>query len=486
MKKLCAIIVMASFAVAALFLGATFWFGMETERVYGEMLKDVSRAGSLGFNDQGYNRGFFSSTARTLLTVNTPAMGPGEKEEATELTLVHEIRHGPWPPSLLVEGERQLKPVYAFVETKIERPLETKDKAEEILDEFPELIASRSYTTLYLGGRGEMQIVIPPLRRTTVGGEPATVDWSGLNGQMWFTADLKEFKGSFSAPGLTAVKENGRVEINGVTSAFDLRASVDGPFLGEASFDLGHLESVETQDGKRRFFSAKGMRAKGSSWASGEMINSEVVMTIEQVLTDDRTYGPGDLTLELRKLDAPSLGKLGRSVRELQAQSPQVSPDEVRKMILAKFGQIMPGLMKHSPEFEISLLALNTSDGELQGKAKIIFHGDNALALSNPLFLLSAVTAHVEFAIADRLLEEIVESANREMIKGEKNEDRRRLSDEEIEALASAGRRERLEALVENNVLIHDDGDYRAMADFENGQLTLNGRPLMFQDLVQR
>ena len=156
-------------------------------------------------------------------------------------------------------------------------------------------------------------------------------------------------------------------------------------------------------------------------------------------------------------------------------------------MILAKYGEIMPGLMKHSPEFEISRLDLNTSDGEFRGKAKIVFHGENALALSNPLLLLSAVTAHAEFAIADRLLEEIVEwTSRKEMMEAGKSEEGKRLSEEEIEVLAVTKRQERLETLVANNILIREDGDYRAWADYETGRLTLNGRPLILQDLLQR
>ena len=209
-------------------------------------------------------------------------------------------------------------------------------------------------------------------------------------------------------------------------------------------------------------------------------------MTVEEVLTDGRTYGPGGLTLELRKLDAPSLRKLQKAIRDVQARSPQVSPEEVNRMVLAEFGQILPELVKHSPEFEITRLDLKTGDGDVQGRAKIVFQGDNPLALSNPLLFLSAVTAHAEFSVAGPLLERVLESIDRkELTELGKDENGRRMSDEELEVLAVTKRQERLDGLVTNHILIREDGDYKARADFERGRLTLNGRPLVFQDLIK-
>jgi uncharacterized protein YdgA (DUF945 family) len=406
--------------------------------------------------------------------------------EPAELTLVHDIRHGPWPLSRSVPGARPWKPAWAFIDTTIERPVEGSDKLKDVFDDFPELLASRSFITLHLGGQGEMALVIPPVRGTTVGDNPVTVDWGGLNGQMRFTADLKGFKGALNAPGLMAAKEVGRAEIKGVTSAFDMHASGDGPLLGEASLDIAHVESAETQGEERRVIAVKGLKATVSSRASGDTINGVTAMTVEEVLTDGRTYGPGGLTLELRKLDAHSLRQLQKALRDVQAGSPQASPEEVNKMVLAEFGQILPELVKHSPEFEISRLDLKTSDGDVQGRAKIVFRGDNPLALSNPLFFLSAVTAHAEFSVAGPLLERVLESMDRkELAELGKDENGRHLSDEEIDVLAVTKRQERLEGLVANHILICEDGDYKARANFERGRLTLNGRPLVLQDLLK-
>ncbi|UCD88404.1 MAG: DUF945 family protein [Desulfobacterales bacterium] len=89
--------------------------------------------------------------------------------------------------------------------------------------------------------------------------------------------------------------------------------------------------------------------------------------------------------------------------------------------------------------------------------------------------------------MTDGLLQRIYESSHKkEIIAAIKQGRREPLSDEQIQALASAECKKRLEALVAQNILMYEGGHYKASADYQQGRVILNGRPLTLQDLMQR
>jgi uncharacterized protein YdgA (DUF945 family) len=488
MKKVFSIVIVLFFLATASFAGTVFWFGLQAEQQYHAILEQTSQFGYIQLTNESFDRGFLRSSARTAVKIRDLSAGARkERKELLEFTLVHDIRHGPLPLGELPDGKTQLKPVLAIIETRIELSPETQVKLKKIFSALPEIASMKNYTTLSLGGDGETRLVIPPLHQTVDRDKKVTVDWKGLTANMAFTADLKGFTGSLSAPGLNAVADDGELEIRGLASTFDTHEGIKGLFLGDASFDLAHLEFTDKKNGEGKRFSMDGLKMKTSSRAVTDTINYSMTVRIDRAMTHDTQYGPGGCELELRKLDAASLAKLQQVFQELQAQFPHRSAEEINQMMLAKYAEILPELVKKSPEIEITRLSLKTHDGDFLGKAKIVFDGTNAAAINNPLFLLSAVTAHAEFTVTDRLLQRINETSHRkEIIAAVKQGKRDPISDEEIKALAAAQSEKRLEALVAQNILIYEDGHYKASADYQQGRVILNGRPLTLQDLLQQ
>jgi uncharacterized protein YdgA (DUF945 family) len=168
----------------------------------------------------------------------------------------------------------------------------------------------------------------------------------------------------------------------------------------------------------------------------------------------------------------------------LQAEFPGRSPEEINQMMLAKYAEALPELMKTSPEIEITQVKLTTDEGDFLGKAKIAVDGSNAAAVTNPLFLLSAVTAHAELTVADRLLKTILQADfEKDVIEAAKQTGEVELSEEEVKALAASKSETRLAELVEKNILVYEDGNFKASADYQAGAVTLNGRPVTLQDM---
>jgi uncharacterized protein YdgA (DUF945 family) len=199
----------------------------------------------------------------------------------------------------------------------------------------------------------------------------ATVDWKGLTFQVDFTADLKRVTGSLNVPGLEVTAKDGDLRIQEVKSAFDYHEGIGGLSLGDASFDVAGMEFVDKQGDASPAVRIRAFNINTSNKASGDNLNCVVGIRTEQVKVGDMQYGPGIFELELRNLDAASISRLQQAVRELQTQQPQPSVEQMQTMMLAKYGEILPGLLKKSPELEITQLQVKTSEGDFMGKAKI-------------------------------------------------------------------------------------------------------------------
>ncbi|MGD9023099.1 MAG: DUF945 family protein, partial [Deltaproteobacteria bacterium] len=281
--------------------------------------------------------------------------------------------------------------------------------------------------------------------------------------------------------------DNVQIKMVGMESTFDMGEGVSGLFLGDATFDLAQFEFAAKSDEEGKQFSVRGLNMKTSSHALTDTVNYSLTLQANQVVMDGTPHGPGSYQLELRKLDAATLAKFQQVLREIHSESPHRTSQDINQMMLARYAALLPDLMKKSPEIELNYLSFKTTDGDFLGKAKIVVNGTNAAAFANPLLLLNAVTAHAEFSITDRLLQRIVASTCRKEAEETVSQaNQGAVSSDEVEVLARAKAEERLEALVAQNILIHEGGRYRASADYQLGQVILNSRLITLQDLFQQ
>jgi len=488
MNRFFTIVVVLALSAAVLFTGTTFWFGLQAEHRYRELLAQRPLFGYVRLADNGYERGFFSSTAVNTATVQDSrhrwhVSGADKDGEPVAFTLVHEIDHGPWPFWGSLGSNIPLKPLLAIVETRIELSPATRANLENRFGEAPDLAGTTFFTSLPLVGNGETELVIPSLKSSVGNGE--NLEWEGLTAEMTFTPDLKAFKGSLTSPGLELKWKDGHLEVKAVTSQFDIHEGVRGLYLGDASLNVARVDILDTS-GEKIQFSADRMELTTSSQTSSDAIDWGVAVRVDQVTTQGSSHGPGSYEMELRHIDAETLEGLQKVLEKLRAEFPRRPPEEISQMMLAKCAQMLPGLMKRSPEIEISQLSFKTSDGKFLGKAKVVVDGTHASAFSNPLFLINAITAHAEFTATDQLLQRMLEFVyEKEMVADNERKNRGALSDQEIKNRSAAKSRDRLKNLVDQKILIHENGHYRARADYGQGALMLNGRPLGARDFME-
>lgn len=485
MKRFVSILILLVLLVLGLWAGSAYWFGMKAEQQYHAVLQQASQSQYVKFINESYSRGFCQSQAKTLLEVQLPLGTTGETR-TYKIPLLQDITHGPYPLGRLGDSQRPWQPVMAVIETKLAPGSELQAQFAELWTQVPELATVRDYTVIYLDGKGEERFAIPAFQRSIGKDEPVAITWKGLSLQADFTADFKTVSGSFTMPGSEARGKELALRLGEVKSTFTTNEGISGLWLGDGSFSLAILDLTLDQETGPQSLLLQGLSANTSTKASGDNINSMVALRTELVKVDGTQYGPGVFEMEFRNFDAPSLAKLQESLREEQAQPGQQSAETTQMKTLARYMEILPGLLKKSPEIEIKQCDLKTSLGDFTGKARIAFDGTKAGAVQNLLALATALTAQAEVKIGEGLLR----SALTGMLEGDvvaewEESEGEAPNEEEVRVLVAARVDEQLAALTAQNLLVKEGETYTISARYEGGQIIINGRPLSLQDLVQ-
>jgi uncharacterized protein YdgA (DUF945 family) len=472
--------ILASWAVAA------YFFGLQAQKQYHLMLQQAAESGYVKATERSYDRGLSGSIARTEIEIQAPA-GQGasgndaEGSRPLRFTLVHDIKHGPVPFGAAPNGELQTKPLQAIIETKLDGAPEAQGDLKEILSSIPELALMRHITTIYLAGDGEALLEVPAFNRLVGSDEEVNLDWRGLTARMTFSAGLKKMKGSMHASGFEAKNEGNSLSIGGIESSFAVHSEVSGVALGDMHFNVADLELAggETDDGDH--FALSNLRADVSNSALNDALNSSFTMHVDRVSVGAAAYGPGVFELEIRKLDAASWAELQRMLQEINASRLQYSESELMSVIATRFSEVLPRLVKNSPEIEIKQLGVKTNDGDATGRLKISIDGSKGAALLQPFALLSAVSVQAEASAAENLLRKVLTFYYQKQL----SEEETGLDEEGSNKLAQSLTVRQLDALVADEFLVRQNGSYSAAASYRSGQIVFNGRNVPLLDLLR-
>ena len=97
-------------SVIAALSATPYWFGIEAETTYRNIVEEVSESGNTTVTKKSYyNRGWLNSTAETVFEIH------GGTQKLASIRVNDKISHGPIPLNELLSGDFKLKPVQAIV-----------------------------------------------------------------------------------------------------------------------------------------------------------------------------------------------------------------------------------------------------------------------------------------------------------------------------------------------------------------------------------
>ncbi len=490
MKKLVFILVVPAFLAATSWAVATYVLGSQAKQQYQALIEQVSETQGVKLVKSDYERGYVSSTAHTTFEIQIPDdKKTGTERKPLQLTLEHTIKHGPLPFDRDSDGKLNWKPVLAVIKTRIPSNPDMQGSLKNAVKEIPELGMIEEKAVVYLEGDGKARIDIPPFQRSLPQEKDTVIHWKGLTGEMTFSAGFGELKGTLKAPGLKIEDDAAGFEVTGVEASFDIRKDAAGLNVGDAAFGIAAIQFEDRRkEPTPESFSLSGCRVKSSSSASGDHLNSTFTLELDRIAAGGSHYGPGNLDMEFRRIDIPSLLKFQQAMEEMDTVHSPQSKENMKKAVMAKLAVLLPGFVKTSPEVEIRQINIKTDIGNFQGRAKLGINAPaNAGGLNNFLVILTALSFDAEAVATEELLTSMARSVIKENLlkAGGTGESQRGMDSTNAEVLAASIVSERLDSLVESSILIREKDCLKVSASYKTGEVILNGRSVSLLNFLQ-
>ena len=460
MKKIVLATVLGIAATLALIaLALPYWFGLEAEKTYSAMLDQLSRNSGLQFTGKSYERGWLSSSAETVIR---------HPQATFEIVAHHHISHGPLPLDQLLAGGWQ------FAQAHITSQIQLGAPGKENASALPPLTAT---TTFHFNGAGSVHAVIPPIKKT--GEQGQLVDWRGMDAEMTFDREWKKFRFDARLPALTlaASEKQGEFTVSNVSLHSDMREGTAGYFFGDGALTIGQLGF----SGGAERVSLQGLELSTSAQPAGENVNLVIRYQLAEMRTGDERFGPGQLVMELRHLDAAALVKFKNEMDAINRGN--LPPPQAAMMIAGKALGLIGTLARKAPELEISRLSFKTRAGEISGRARFVLDGRKADLSQNPMQLLTSLAGDMEIAIPAPVVKQLLAPAIRRDIEAYRangalsEADMARLDPEKMAEIVDRIFPQYLMRNEFTRNLVEDNGLYKLTLTLRQGQMLVNGKP---------
>lgn len=448
MRRTGPIVVVLLLLVGAL-AGLPYWFGMQTETAYNEVMQRITKTkdGEVGISKSQYERGWFSSTAEMTLVSNSLPIS---------VVIVSKIHHGPFPQF----EELTFEPMMAFIKSQISIP---------DLKSLPPIDAQ---TVFAFDGASRTQATLAA-HKTPWG----DVEWKPVSAEIAISADRKKSKSSLSAPEIGMTTPFGKPTITKLAINVDEQEHGSGASLVDFSMDIDKLG----MGGDKPGYGMDGLHVSvKNDIGSGNLLNINFNTNVRAVRDGDGSHCPGAVSVQVRKLDMAALSAYQAQMRELKKQK---NPEKTVMASMGKLMELLATLAKKAPEFELSKFSLKTGGGEITGKAKFVLNGGELNLVENPALFVTALQGDAEFKLPAGVVKQRAEKAIRTRLENYKVEGKltaaetERLTPERMTAIVEQALPKEMQTTAEALSLVPDGPDYKFTLAFKQGQLTINDKP---------
>jgi uncharacterized protein YdgA (DUF945 family) len=366
----------------------------------------------------------------------------------------------------------------AVIETKAELTTGSENEFSDLFDSLPVLDFE---TTLSLNGNGTTIVSIASVDRKLKEGK--TLKWSGLEGLINFTPDLKEVSSVINSSQIEIEDDSFLLSISGINidSNLDYPSSNYTNPLGNVEVRVDEFSSQGKEGDELNKVTLTNLQFTGATNQNGNLLNHIHSLGFETLTVGGNSYGPGIYELELRNINKKAFEEIQIVLNENQSTQESVSATE---MLSAEIMKVLPQLLEGSPEIELTKLNIKTRDGEILGHAKISANGDPELA-ANPILLLAAISAEMKLSVSKPLLENLLKDYQIEEITDElKSQNKELPSDKKLQNLGKTRAQSEIKQMLDQNILVLKDGNYKIEASYRLGEIILNGKPLDLSSLL--
>ncbi|HED15528.1 MAG TPA: DUF945 domain-containing protein [Gammaproteobacteria bacterium] len=473
MKKLLIGILVLVLGVALL---APFGLGYVADKRFIALLDKMAESGMIDYTVLRTDRGWFSTDMEVVMEIsgdmadgyNDYRKSAGKPVAANPgVLLKSRLYHGPVAIASFSEMGTSFSPVVSRVKTDVY--VDQGDGTDG------ELLPVNINTLFKLAGGGVTSLSMDSWKGDLEGGD-AQIQWDGVNGQFVFSEGFATQTLDLTAPLLSIKGSDGVFSVKDMSIKSDTYTGIQEIELGTASLSVGKMIVQNPKDKQR--ISIDGLSFAAESTASGELVNSVLSMKMGVMNVAGLKFGPGVLSLELNNLDAASVAKISKQVKEMRGSN--MPEEQLSMMVGSTMLSILPDLLKQGPELLIKDISLDSPYGKLSMTGSIRVDSTNEMAMANPLLLAEAVIADLKLSIPEDLLVTVYKLEVKKELEAESLEH----TPEMLEEMARNRVTMQMSPLVAQGMLVYAEGKYIMSMSFEAGRLEVNGQEIPIAALM--
>jgi len=380
MKRIVGVLVL----LVVIVLSGYFITGLVTKNTLKKNVNTLKQANLLSVDLTEYHRGLFKSEAELTWRMQTPekiihqddgrsiVVPPKSYVFDMPFTIYHGpviFEHGHIRLGLgMAHGELSLPEAYVkeFHETFTPNSIQ------------PKLMLNAFVTYL---NKTQLEVGLPAFKLFAKD-DQSQIEWLGMNSSFVFSPKHARIQGEIAVDGLHLMGEKLQLILEKITSSYDIYRAENGLYLGDARF---HLPMFQLTDKNNTDLKLKQVDVSSTSDVNHDRFESKFHLAFETLMMNDKTYGPAELDMLTKNLDAEVLANLNSRANQLQQVG--VNRAQAQQALLSLLPDV-PKLLSKGAIFEISKLKLGLPEGLMDASLHIAFPETKTDA---PLQLLPSV-----------------------------------------------------------------------------------------------
>lgn len=460
-------ILWGSLTLGVLVLLAPLLMGFALEQFYGQAMAKLNQDASSIQVTGAFKRGLYSSSLKTQIDFLDE-----QGAVSAQITLGNRVLHGPLPLAQLAQGRIPWPLSIALVETRYQTPSALS----------PLVGASnggglliRGTTVVYWDRslRGQLHIDPSDLTgsRPPIEASEGRFDWNGSD----------HLAVQFDLGAISRSDENGSLLIEPSKLRAELTLS-EGAQSALAELELGELSWEAGPTGKGTPIQLRGLIFEQLQSVSAEgLFELEANLSVDSVVWQGATWGPGLARVRLDRLDLGGLAGLRKALEELARSAPEADDSGIMKaQVLAEW---LPRILGHSPQIALDELRLESNGESLQGHVQLEVDTSDPGLFENPLFAFLALRADAELWVPAPLFESAIDRYLVSTVR----EDSEGMSEADLFEMALFMREAMIMRLNAEAWVVPEEKGYRLGFQLEDGLPMLNGTmidPQVVTDLL--
>ena len=478
MKKFTGLVII----LAVLILGGYYGMGVLTEKTIRKNVEVIDQSNGLYAEIEQYHKGLFSSEAKIKWNLHIPERVVKDENGQPQTLPAQDfnsempltIHHGP-----VIFANKRLRFGLGYAETVFPFPSQyneqfdaqfSKDSVKPQLD--------LSIFVNYLN-ESTVDFKVPNFKLIAKDGT-GNFEWLGMDSSTTMSSGMGKVEGKIKLDGLNATKDDTKITLSKVSSDYDLHETPAGLYLGDANFSLPSFV-VLVKD--QKMFELIDLVIKSDSDIEQHLFNTNFNVTLKSLLANGQNYGPGDLEVALRNLDADVLAKINQQTTAMQNGN-----DMQRQQAMLALLPELPKLFNKGAEFEISKLSLKIPQGQIEGNLFVTLpKGENA----NPFEVMQKIQGKAKLQVPAEAVKQIMKQSVIQQI-AKKPELQQTLTQQlqanqtaaqtnqpapTVEQLAEMQTNKQINALQQSGLITVQGTDFVIEASLDQGKFTINGKP---------